>query len=124
MAHNTEKTAINFVMKYEKSEGRNPKIVSGTRGKHWDIESGKRLIEVKGLCAGRQFDFWLTDSLFEFDKLTRSKYYIYIVHDIGIRKQPKLKILYPDKIFKNLCEVTRAWIEPKNVLKFGKDIAT
>ena len=121
MVNKTEQIAIDVVIKYEKKKGRNPKIVSGQKSKHWDIESGKRLIEVKGLGAGRtSFDFWLEDSLFKLDKSTKRRYYIYVVYNIG--KQPRLKILHPDEIFKNLQKETKAWIPPAKVKQLGDEV--
>jgi len=47
MANLIEQQAMEIVMKYEKSQGKNPKDVSRTRC-GYDIKSGNRYIEVKG----------------------------------------------------------------------------
>jgi|SRR3989344_56131 len=119
MTNKTEQIAIDVVIKYEKKEGRNPKIVSGQKGKHWDMESGNRLIEVKGLGARRSFDFSLEVSLFELPESVKNKYYIYVVYNIG--EETKLKILSPDRIFENLERYEKAWIPPAKVKQLGED---
>jgi|GEM_PF-6224702 len=121
MVSKTEKTAIDVVMKYERKEGRKPKDVH-TQKKGWDVESGRRLIEVKGLGVGRRFDFSLETKLFRFNKSIKNRYYIYIVYNIG--RRPKLKILSHKNIFKKgiLTTYTKAWMEPKIVKQIGKDV--
>ena len=95
----TEKQAIELVMQYEKHQGRNPFDVSKTRY-GYDIKSGDRLIEVKGQKAPKpDFIYLYKETLRKLGDNTLH-YYIYLVYDI--KRQPKLKILPPEKIFGNI----------------------
>ena len=114
----TEKRALDLVIKYERKQGRKPVDVRGKKGKHWDIESGNRLIEVKGI-GGQRLDFWLTEYLSKFSKEESSRYYVYVVYNLD--RKPCLKIIAPNEIFGNVEKVLMYWIRPGMVKKLGRD---
>jgi len=115
----TEGKAINLVMEFEKGQGRNPKDVSRTRC-GYDIKSGKRLIEVKGERTPRASWIWINNSIVRKLGKNLANYYVYIVYDI--KNKPKLKILEPDVIFKNLEIDTMFKITDAAINKYGKDV--
>ena len=78
-----EKTAMDYVMKYEKKKGRIPKDVSNLKC-GWDIESEdrttdeKRHIEVKGHSGGYQ-NTHMTQNEWNMATKYGNKYYLYVV---------------------------------------------
>ncbi len=115
-----EELSIRYVMKYEKLQGRKPKDVS-KRHIGYDIESGNRFIEVKSRPKPNLFAFiTLQDTILR--KLGKgiAHYYIYIVFNMD--RSPKLIIIQPDIIFKNLKTAVKLYIPAKvyNKIKFYK----
>jgi hypothetical protein len=95
-----EEKSIEYVLKYEKAQGRNPVDVSK---KHigYDIKSGKRFIEVKSRPKEKVQPFIkLHNALLRTIGVGLANYYLYIVYDID--KEPKLIIVPPKTIFSNL----------------------
>lgn len=119
MSETTEKIAMRMVTKYEKSQGREPRDVSKTRC-GYDIKSGKRCIEVKGQSFPRADWIWITPTIVRNLGKNISNYYIYIVYNT--KNQPKLKIIDPDVIFKNLQIDTLFKLTGEVINKQGKDI--
>ncbi len=119
MAKEVEQKAMKIVMEYEKSHGRNPKDVSRTRC-GYDIESGNRCIEVKGQSSVRADWIWITPTIVRNLGKKLANYYIYIVYDI--KTKPKLKILEPDIIFKNLKIDTLFLLKGDVINEYGKDV--
>ncbi len=119
MPNLTEQKAMKIVIKYEKSQGRNPRDVSRTRC-GFDIKSGKRCIEVKGQGSRRADWIWISNSIVRNLGKRLSSYYIYIVYDINNR--PKLKILEPDIISKNLKIDTLFLLKAAVINEHGKDV--
>jgi hypothetical protein len=99
MANTVEQKATKLVMEYEKLQNRKPEDVSRTKC-GYDIKSGDRRIEVKGQSGKRASWIWISNSIVRNLGKDLSNYYVYIVYDI--KDKPKLKILEPDVIFKNL----------------------
>ena len=101
LSKNTERRAVEFVMRYEKNQGRSPKDV-GKKKVGYDIKSDGRLIEVKGQSSKRpDYIFLYKQTLNKLgDQILN--YYIYLVYDM--KNEPKLKILPPEKIFGNRRE--------------------
>ena len=99
MAKEVEKRAMKLVMHFEHKQGRKPQDVSHS-GCGYDIKSGSRLIEVKGMSHPKGDFIYLYKKLFL--KLGKgvSNYYIYVVFDI--KNKPKLKIIPPKIILANL----------------------
>lgn len=119
MPNLTEQKAMKIVMEYEKIQGRKPKDVSKTRC-GYDIKSGNRCIEVKGQSSERASWIWITPTIVRNLGKKIGNYYIYIVYDI--KNKPKLKILEPDAIFKNLKIDTLFLLKDEVINKYGKDI--
>jgi hypothetical protein len=119
MPNVTEIKAMDFVINYEKEQGRNPKDVSKT-GCGYDIRSDERCIEVKGQSS-KQPDFigLYKKTLKNLGKDVLN-YYIYLVYDI--KEHPKLKIIPPDVIFGNL-EIDPQFLLPSKAIRGIKDIA-
>ncbi len=95
-----EELSIKYVIKFEKLQGRKPIDVSKRRI-GYDIKSGNRYIEVKSRPRAKIQPFLtLHNALLR--KLGRglSHYYVYVVYDM--KKKPKLIIIPPEIIFKNL----------------------
>lgn len=99
MPREVERKAMELVRDFEKKQGRKPRDVSHT-GCGYDIKSGRRLIEVKGMSHPTGDFISLYKKLFVKLGKDISNYYIYVVYDI--RNSPKLKILKPDVILANL----------------------
>ncbi|MBI5733860.1 MAG: DUF3883 domain-containing protein [Candidatus Kerfeldbacteria bacterium] len=99
MAKDVELKALQIVMEYEKSQGRDPRNDSPKRC-GYDIKSGDRLIEVKGQGHPRGDFIQLYKKLLVKLGKRISQYYIYVVYDI--KNKPKLKIIPPDIILANL----------------------
>lgn len=118
MPNSVEEKAMEIVMRYEKTQGRKPKDVSKTKS-GFDIKSGKRCIEVKGQSNKRATWIWISNSIVRNLGKNLSNYYIYIVYDI--KGKPKLKILEPDVIFKNLKIDTLFLLTTAVINKYGKD---
>jgi len=96
---NIEKKAIEIVMEYEREQNRNSKDVSeGKCG--FDIQSGNRHIEVKGQSSEKARFLWINNSIVRKLGKGLAHYWVYVVYNIN--DKPKLKILEPDTIFKNL----------------------
>lgn len=119
MANSVEQKAMGIVMNYEKSQGRNPKDVSRTKC-GYDVKSGNRFIEVKGQGSKRAAWIWINNSIVRNLGRNLANYYIYIVYDI--KNTPKLKILEPGVIFKNLKIDTLFLLTTAVINKHGKDI--
>jgi len=119
MANLIEQQAMEIVMKYEKSQGRNPKDVSRTRC-GYDIKSGNRYIEVKGQGSKKAEWIWISNSIVRNLGKNLANYYIYIVYDI--KNKPKLKIFESDVIFKNLQIDTLFLLKSGVINKYGKDV--
>jgi hypothetical protein len=95
-----EEQSIEYVKKFEKSEGRKPIDVS-KKLIGYDIKSGNRFIEVKSRPSEKiQPHITLHNALLRKLGKGLSRYYIYIVYDMI--KNPKLVIVPPEIIFKNL----------------------
>ena len=118
--HETEKKAMDVVMKYEKKQGRNPKDVHLQRDIPYDIKSGKRCIEVKGTKDKRPTWVTMTDTLTRKIGKDLINYFVYIVYDIY--GKPKLMILDFDAIFSHLETYVTFIITAKNVNKYGKNV--
>ena len=117
---NQEEQSIKYVMKFEKSQQRKPVDVSK---KHigYDIKSGNRFIEVKSRPASKIQPFIiLHNALLRILGKELSHYYIYIVYDM--KKEPKLIIIPPEIIFKNLETDVKLFLRQKvyNKLKLHK----
>ncbi len=119
MANTVEQKAMKIVMEYERSQGRKPKDVSRTKC-GYDIKSGNRRIEVKGQSKKRASWIWVSNSIVRNLGRNISNYYVYIVYDI--KKNPKLKILEPDVIFKNLKIDTLFRLTTAVINQYGKDV--
>jgi len=111
MARDTEKKAIEIVLKYEKLHGRSPKDVSGKK-LGYDVESGGRLIEVKGMSAQKGDYIPLYKKLFVKLGQRFKDYYIYVIFDI--KNRPKLRILNPETILSGIEIETYFMIKLKN----------
>ena len=120
MVNAVEQKAVNIVLKYEKKQGRKPINVSRDKC-GYDIKSDDRFIEVKGTKGKKAGWFLITNTIVRTLGKNLSNYYVYIVYDIN--ENPKLKILDPDDIFKNLKIDTNFLIPAKAVTKYGKDVA-
>ena len=119
MSISVEQKAVNIVIKYEKSQGRNPKDVSRTKC-GYDIKSNRRCIEVKGQSNRRAGWIWINNSIVRNLGKNLINYYIYIVYDI--KHKPKLKVIEPDVIFKNL-KIDTLFLLPTAVInEHGKDV--
>lgn len=95
-----EERSIKYVLAYELAQGRNPIDVSK---KHigYDIKSGRRFIEVKSRPKGNIQPFiTLHKALLRTLGKGLAHYYIYIVYNMD--KEPKLVIIPPNIVFKNL----------------------
>lgn len=114
-----EKRAMKIVMEYEEKHNRNPRDVSKERC-GYDIKSKGRCIEVKGMNNKRAQWVWISNSIVRTLGKNLSKYYVYIVYNIS--DEPRLKILEPDAIFKNLQIDTLFLIKTAAVNKYGKDV--
>ena len=119
MANEVEQKAMQIVMAYERSQGREPKDVCRTRC-GYDIKSSERYIEVKGQGKKRADWIWISNSITRLLGKNLANYYIYIIYDI--RENPKLKIIEPDVIFKNLQIDTLFKLSTGAINKFGKDV--
>jgi len=106
----TENKAMKLAVKYEKKMGRNP-IDTTKEGIGYDLKSGNRLIEVKGFCNERYPVISLYKKLKDQLGKKISRYYIYVIYDID--NSPKLKILTPSIIKKNLEEDLRYIVRGK-----------
>ncbi len=97
---NQEEISIKYVIKYEKKIGNNPVDVSKKRI-GYDIKSGKKFIEVKSRPGEKIQPFiTLNNHLLRSIGKGLANYYIYIIYNM--REKPKLVIVPPEIIFKNL----------------------
>mgnify|MGYP001563714278 CR=1 FL=1 len=117
---NQEEQSIKYVMKFEKSQGRKPVDLSK---KHigYDIKSNNRYIEVKSRPGTKIQPFiTLANTLLRKIGKGLSRYYIYIVYDM--KEEPKLVIVPPEIIFKNLETDVKLFLRQKvyNKIKFHK----
>ena len=119
MANTVEQKAIKIVMEYEKSKGRKPKDVSKQKC-GYDIKSGDKYIEVKGVSSKSASWIWISNSIVRNLGKELSNYYVYIVYNI--KDNPKLKILEPDVIFKNLKIDTVFLLTAAVINQRGKDV--
>lgn len=119
MPNLVEQKAMKIVIKYEKLQGREPRDVSKTRC-GYDIQSGNRCIEVKGQSSKRADWIWITPTIVRNLGKKLANYYIYIVYDI--KNKPRLKILEPDIIFKNLEIDTLFLLKGDVINEYGKDV--
>lgn len=111
MPKEVEEKAINLVMDYERGQGRESKDVSKT-GCGYDIKSGRRLIEVKGMRHPTGDFIYLYKKLFLKLGKDVSRYYIYVVFDI--KNKPKLKVIPPSVILANLEIETSFFLKAKS----------
>ena len=118
MPNTVEQKAMRIVIKYEKSQSRHPKDVSKTGG-GYDIKANNRFIEVKGQSKPKASWILIHNSIVRNLGKNLSNYYIYIVYNIN--KKPKLKIIDPDSIFKNLRIETSFLLTSKVINEHGKD---
>lgn len=98
MPNIVERKAIELVKEFEIKQGRQPKEI---RAGGFDIKSGDRCIEVKGVSDKNIPSFiWISRTILK--KLGEDviNYYIYIVYDI--KRKPKLLILPSKIIFSNM----------------------
>lgn len=95
-----EEFSIKYVIEYEKKRGCKPVDVS-KKLIGYDIKSGNRYIEVKSR-PGEKIQPFITLHNSLLRKLGKglSHYYIYIVYDM--KKEPKLVVVPPEIIFRNL----------------------
>lgn len=96
-----EELSIKYILKYEKSQGRKAVDFSKKRI-GFDVKSGNRFIEVKSR-PGSNIQPCITlhnNLLRSIGGKGLSNYYIYVVYDMKIN--PKLVIVPPEIIFKNL----------------------
>jgi len=119
MTTTVEQKSMKIVMEYERAQGRKPKDVSRTKC-GYDIKSGDRCIEVKGESKKRASRIWINNSIVRNLGKNLSNYYVYIVYDI--KSNPKLKILEPDVIFKNLKIDTKFRLTTAVINQYGKDV--
>lgn len=110
---------MKIVIEYEKSQGRQPKDVSRIKC-GFDIKSGNRCIEVKGQGSARADWIWITPTIVRNLGRKIANYYIYIVYNI--KSKPKLKILEPDVVFKNLKIDTLFLLKGDTINKYGRDV--
>lgn len=118
MPNIVEQKAIELVLEYEKKQGRNPIDVSKKRC-GYDIESNDRFIEVKGQSSIKAGFIWINNTLVRTLGKNLANYYIYIIYDI--KDKPKIKILEPDIIFKNLQIDTWFLLKSSVINEYGKD---
>lgn len=111
MPREVETKAMKLVTDYERRQGRHPRDVSKT-GCGYDIKSGRRLIEVKGMRHRTGNFISLYKKLFLKLGKDISRYYIYVVYDI--KNEPKLKIIPPDVILANIEIETSFFIKAKS----------
>ena len=120
MVKKVEQMAMDIVMKYEKNNGRKPKDVSKTKC-GYDIKSNERCIEVKGQSDEKAEWIWVSNTIVRNLGKDLANYYIYIVYNI--QDEPKLKILDPDSVFKNL-EIDNQFILKRSAItKYGIDVS-
>ena len=106
-----EEISIQYVIKYEKSQKRKPIDVS-KKGAGYDMKSGSRYIEVKSRPGSNIQPFiTLHNHLLRSIGKGLSKYYIYIVYDM--KKDPKLVIIPPEVVLKNLETKVNLFIRRK-----------
>ena len=120
MINSVEQKAVSIVLDYETKEGRKPTDVSKDKC-GYDVKSGDRFIEVKGTKDKRAGWFWITDTIVRTLGKNLANYYLYIVYNIN--NTPKLKILEPDDIFKNLKIDNIFKLTTKVINEYGKDVA-
>jgi hypothetical protein len=95
-----QEESIKYVMRYEKARGRKPIDVS-KKLIGYDIKSGNLYIEVKSRPGFKIQPFViLHNALLRKLGTGLARYYIYLVYDM--KKNPKLVIVPPEVIFKNL----------------------
>ncbi len=95
-----EEESIKYVIRFEKSQGRKPVDLS-KKFIGYDVKSGNRFIEVKSRPSEKLQPFiTLHNALLRKLGKGLSRYYIYIVYDM--KEDPKLVIIPPEVIFKNL----------------------
>ena len=101
MVNELKKKAIELAINYEKKRGKNPERVNKFK-EGYDIKSEDRLIEIK--INNKKNDLLL--SFKNFKKLGKdvNKYYIYLFYNL--EDKPKLKVLDPDFILKNINLLT------------------
>ena len=119
MANTVEQKAVKLVMEYESSQDRKPKDVSKQKC-GYDIKSGDRCIEVKGVSSKKTSWILINNSIVRSLGKNLSNYYVYIVYDI--KNNPKLKILEPDVIFKNLRINTAFLLTAAVINRHGREV--
>ncbi|MEM4330656.1 MAG: hypothetical protein QW273_01450 [Candidatus Pacearchaeota archaeon] len=110
-----KKKAIELVIEYEKKQGRTPEQANKFRDAY-DLKSGDRLIDVKINPNKKE----LLLSFTKFKKLGKNivNYYVYLVED---GEKPKLKILEPEFILRNLNLLTLINIKGFNLRKIKSE---
>ncbi|MBI4053485.1 MAG: DUF3883 domain-containing protein [Candidatus Diapherotrites archaeon] len=94
MARETERKAIEFVLQYEKEQGRTPKELK--QGHGYDVDSNDRQIEVKG--QGEDNPQFVLLNEHNIKAMQREpNWYLYIVY--GIKNyNPKIKIFQKPEV--------------------------
>lgn len=106
-----EELSIQYVLQYERAQGRKP-IDETKKRVGYDVKSGKRYIEVKSRPKGKIQPFiMLHNSLLRTIGKGLANYYIYIVYDM--QNDPKLVIVPPEVIWKNLETDVKLFIRGK-----------
>ena len=119
MSRTIEQKAIDLIIQYEKGRGRNAKDVHGSK-LGYDIKSTGRYIEVKTRKSEKIGFVKIYDSLIRTLGKNISKYYIYYVYNM--KRNPKLIVVGPDVIFKNLETEVQFLLRAKHI-KALKDAA-
>lgn len=113
-----EEVSIQYVIKYEKSQGRKPVDVS-KKLIGYDVKSGNRYIEVKSRPTSTLQPFiTLHNHLLRSIGKGLANYYIYVVYDM--RENPKLVIIPPEIVLKNLEIKTSLLIRRRVYNQIGK----
>ena len=112
-----EKMAVEWVLKYEKKQGRHPKVVSGCG---YDILSDKLKIEVKGRSKDkRPHVLFNENNINAIEKENDGNYHLYVVMNPG--ENPKLIIFSKSEVLDKKLE-KRQWVIPLRKEDFDKGI--
>jgi len=106
-----KKKAVELVIEYEKKQGRNPERVNKFK-EGYDIKAGERFIDIK-INGKRENDLLLSFSKFKKLGKNISNYYVYLITEEG--EKPKLQILEPEFIMKNLNLLTLINIKSNSI---------
>ena len=112
-----EKMAVEWVLKYEKKQGRRPKVVFGCG---YDILSDKLKIEVKGRSKDKRPHILFNENnINAIEKEKDENYRLYVVMNPG--ENPKLIIFSKSEILDKKIE-KRQWVIPLRKKDFDKGI--